>query len=69
MIYLNKTYTLPVTFISMLTTILPSSAIESLNHSVINFIELIEASKKGTEYHSSVIIEEQGVTKRIEIHL
>lgn len=66
---LDETYTLPVAFISMLTAILPSSAVESLNHSGFKFDELLEANKQGVEYHSSVMVEENGITKRIEIYL
>ena len=41
----------------------------ALNQAGFNFSALIEASKRGQDYHSSTIVEEQGVMKKIEINL
>ncbi|QIQ22197.1 DUF2868 domain-containing protein [Zophobihabitans entericus] len=66
---LDETYTIPVAFISILTTILPASAIESLTQAGFDFKTLIEASKQDLAYQSSAMVEEKGISKKIIITL
>lgn len=66
---LDETHTIPVAFVSILTTILPTSAMDALKESGFDFQTLIEASKQGQSYHSSTMVSEKGVMKKIVIDL
>lgn len=66
---LDESYTIPVAFIRLLTSILPSIAMKELNQVGFNFDALIEASKQNEKYHETFVVEEKSVQKRIEVYL
>lgn len=66
---LDRTYTIPVVFLRIMMTILPASATAKLMQSGLDFNALINASKTGKNYHSSTMINEKGVLKRIELFI
>lgn len=66
---LDESFTVPIAFISMLNTILPKAAMDSLNQYGFDLQNMIAASKDRSPYHSTVKVEEKGILKTIEIHL
>ncbi|MBW5407127.1 hypothetical protein ACISK3_04090 [Morganella morganii] len=63
---LDEEITVPVIFISMLNGILPNQAAVSLKDKGFDFDEIISAAKSKHSYKAETVIDENGVTKRIE---
>lgn len=66
---LDESFTVPIAFISMLNTILPKAAIDSLNQYGFDIQNMITASKDHSPYHNRVEVEEKGILKTVEISL
>lgn len=66
---LDEEIIVPVVFISMLTSILPNQAVASLRNFGFDFEEIINAAKSEQSYKAEAVIDEKGVTKRVELSI
>ncbi|HFF1654929.1 TPA: hypothetical protein ACGBIO_002643 [Providencia rettgeri] len=66
---LDEEITVPVVFISMLNGILPNQAVISLRNAGFDFEEIINAAKNKRSYKAEAVIDEKGVTKRVELSM
>lgn len=66
---LDEEITVPVVFISMLSALLPNQAAVSLKNAGFDFEEIIDAAKNKRRYKAEGVIDEKGVTKRIELSM
>lgn len=66
---LDESFTVPVAFIRILTSLLPHSALVALHDNGFDLDNIIMASKQDKPYQAEASIEEKGVMKRIVITL
>lgn len=66
---LDEEIIVPVVFISMLTSMLPNQAVVSLRNFGFDFEEIINVAKSEQSYKAEAVIDEKGVTKRVELSI
>ncbi|MEI9600332.1 hypothetical protein V5030_14090 [Moellerella wisconsensis] len=66
---LDEEINVPMVFISMLNGILPNQAVVSLRNAGFDFDAIINAAKNKQSYKAEAVIDEKGVTKRVELSI
>ncbi|ECF3777821.1 hypothetical protein E3O66_15880 [Salmonella enterica subsp. enterica serovar Oslo] len=66
---LDEEIIVPVVFISMLNGTLPNQAVVTLRNTGFDFEEIINAAKNKQSYKAEAVIDEKGVTKRVELSI
>lgn len=64
---LDESFTVPLAFIHILNSLLPDSAMKSLQKNGLALNEIIEASKQKQHYQAETMVEEKGINKKIVI--
>lgn len=62
-------YSIPVMFVGLLEKILPASAASSLKDKGLDIQAIINAAENGSSYQSHFDVEENGVSKTINVEL